>query len=163
MAMVSRKEISSSLIFILLGAGYLVYNTHYPLDTLNNPGPGLFPLILGGILTLLAIYQFAHVFQKSRLKEYQEKEQSQSVKEVLQSWKNESGPFFLAVTFAIYLILIPWMGFFISNFLFVVISSRLIGAQDWKRPVFLAIGIDLFCYLLFEIWLKLFLPRGHLI
>jgi len=163
MTMGPRKEITSSFTFILLGAGYLVYNTKYPLDTLNNPGPGVFPLILGGILTLLAIYQLAHVLQKSRLKEYQVKEQPQSVKGALQSWKKESGPLILAAAFAIYVILIPWMGFFISNFLFVVICSRLIGARDWKRPLFLAIGLDLFCYLLFEIWLKLSLPRGSLI
>lgn len=163
MAMVSRKEITSSLIFIMLGVGYLVYNTYYPLDTLNNPGPGVFPLILGSILILLAIYQLAHVLQKRRLKEYQVKEQPQSVKGTLRGLKNESGPFILGATFAIYIILLPWMGFFISNFLFVVICSRLIGARDWKRPLSLAIGIDLFCYLLFEIWLKLSLPRGHLI
>jgi hypothetical protein len=161
--MVPRKEITSSLIFILLGAGYLVYNTNYPLDTLNNPGPALFPLILGGILTLLAIYQLIHVFRKNRVKKCQGKVQPQSVRGALQSWKNESGPLILAGAFAIYLILIPWIGFFTSNFLFVVICSRLIGARDWKRPFSLAIGIDLFCYLLFEIWLKLSLPRGHLI
>jgi putative tricarboxylic transport membrane protein len=163
MTMILRKEITSSFIFILLGAGYLVYNTKNPLDTLNNPGPGLFPLILGVMLTLLAIYQMIQALQKNRVKEYQGKVQPQSVQGALQSWKNESGPLILAGAFAIYIILIPWMGFFISNFLFVVICSRLMGARDWKRPLFLAIGIDLFCYLLFEIWLKLSLPRGHLI
>ncbi|MBS3906968.1 MAG: tripartite tricarboxylate transporter TctB family protein [Syntrophaceae bacterium] len=161
--MISRKEITSSLVFILFGVGYLVYNTQYPLDTLNNPGPGLFPLIVGGLLTLLAIYQWIEAFQKPRGKDDHKKEKLPSIKGIFQKWKDETGPLLLMVVFAIYLFLIPWAGFFASNFLFVVISSRLLGSRDWKRPVSLAIGINLFCYLLFEIWLKLSLPRGVLV
>lgn len=161
--MSSRKEITSGLVFILLGLGYLAYNLKYPLDTLNNPGPGLFPLIIGGLFTLLAIYQLVHVLRISIPEEREGKVQLQSVKGIPHGWKRESRPLILAGAFVLYLILIPWAGFFVSNFLFVVICCRLMGARDWKRPLSLAAGINLFCYLLFDIWLKLSLPRGHLI
>lgn len=161
--MVPRKEITSSIVFTLFGLGYLGYNMMYPLDTLNNPGPGAFPLIIGGILTLLAFYQWIQVFKKSRRKKDDKvRVEHQSFKERLQGWKGETGPLTLTVVFTIYLLMVPSVGFFTSNFLFVVICSRLLGARDWIRPVSLAIGINLFCYLLFEIWLKLSLPRGVL-
>ncbi len=162
--MIPRKEIASGLVFILFGVGYLAYNTKYPLDTLNNPGPGVFPLIIGGLFTLLAIYQCIQAFREFKgKKENQEKEKLPHVKGIFQRWKGETGPLILVTVFAIYLLLIPRVGFFTSNLLFVVTCSRLIGARDWKGPVSLALGINLFCYLLFEIWLKLSLPGGFLL
>jgi hypothetical protein len=77
----------------------------------------------------------------------------------------ESGeikPLIQVGVFVIYLLIIKGVGFFISNFFFVVISSRLMGAKDWARPSALALGICLFCYLLFEVWLRWSLPRGLL-
>ena len=52
-----RKEIASSLALILFSAIFLVYTTRYPLDDWENPGPAVFPLILGGVLLLLAAWQ----------------------------------------------------------------------------------------------------------
>jgi hypothetical protein len=58
--------------------------------------------------------------------------------------------------------MIKWIGFFVSNFFFVIVASRLIGARSWGAPVALSAGINLFCYALFDLWLKLSFPRGVL-
>jgi len=161
--MVSSKEITSSLLFILLGVGYLAYDRSYPIDTWNNPGPGVFPLFVGGVLILLAAVQLLQTLRKPR-----DKDDRKSTRFTLKSAKaflEESGeikPLILVGVFVIYLLITKGIGFFISNFLFVVVSSRLMGARDWVRPSALALGICLFCYLLFEAWLKLSLPRGLL-
>jgi hypothetical protein len=55
-----------------------------------------------------------------------------------------------------------WIGFFVSTFLLVILSSRLMQAKDWGRPIALSAGVSLFCYFLFEVWLKLSFPRGIL-
>ena len=161
--MVTPKEITSSLVFILLGAGYLAYNTSYSVDTWNNPGSGVFPLIVGGVLILLAVGQLVQTLRKPR-KEDDRKISGFSLKSAraFLSKRGERKPFILVGVFVIYLLMIQGVGFFISNFIFVVISSRLMGAKDWARPVALALGVCLFCYLLFEVWLKLSLPRGLL-
>ena len=158
-----RKEISSSLFLLLLGIGYLAYNTQYSMETWSNPGPAVFPLIVGGIFILLA---FDHLIQGVRKGKGEEGRggagsRTGSVKAFLQE-SGEAKAFILIVVFILYLFLMKGVGFYISNLLFVVSSSRLLGARDWTRPLALAVGIDLFCYLLFEVWLKVSLPKGLL-
>ncbi len=55
--MTPRKEIASSLVLILFSLTFLIYTTRYPLDDWENPGPAVFPLILGGVLLFLAAWQ----------------------------------------------------------------------------------------------------------
>jgi hypothetical protein len=52
--MTPRKEIASSLVLILFSMTFLIYTARYPLETWESPGPAVFPLILGGILLILA-------------------------------------------------------------------------------------------------------------
>jgi putative tricarboxylic transport membrane protein len=159
----ARKEISGGLVLLLLGIGYLAYNTQYPMDTWSNPGPAVFPLIVGGVFILLAL---AHLVQGVRQGGWGDSGESSGsrtgfFRSVLQGCR-ESKAFTLIVIFILYLFLMKGVGFYLSSLLFVGVSSRLIGAKDWTKPLALAVGIDLFCYLLFEAWLKVSLPKGLL-
>jgi hypothetical protein len=58
--------------------------------------------------------------------------------------------------------MIQRVGFFVSTFLFVIFVSRLSDARDWWKPGLLSVGISVFCYLLFVVWLKLSFPNGLL-
>ncbi|MDI7258850.1 MAG: tripartite tricarboxylate transporter TctB family protein [Thermodesulfobacteriota bacterium] len=159
----TRKEITSSLVFIVFGLGYLIHNTMYSMDTWNSPGPGVFPLIVGGALILLAACQLFQSLRKPKKRDDPKSDglSIKSLKAFLQE-RGEAKPLILVVVFILYLLMVKWLGFFTSNSIFVVISSRLMGAKDWRKPVALAVGVGLFCYLLFEVWLKLSLPRGYL-
>ncbi len=53
--MTPRKDIASSLVLILFSLTFLIYTTRYPLDDWENPGPAVFPLLLGGVLLFLAV------------------------------------------------------------------------------------------------------------
>lgn len=161
--MITRKEMTGSLVFLLVGAGYLAYNTGYSLDTWNNPGPGVFPLMVGSVLMILAVCQLIQTLRRPKMGADQERVGSKikSVKAFFRE-SGEAKPFILVIVFILYLLMVKGVGFFVSNFLFVTVSSKLLGARDWRRPIALAAGIDLFSYLLFEVWLKLSLPRGYL-
>jgi len=161
--MIRRKEMTSSLLLLLFGAGYLAYNTMYSMDTWNNPGPAVFPLIVGGIFMILAACQLIQTLRKP-----EKKDDLKGVKlsrKSIAAYLQESGevkPLILIAVFILYLLMVSNAGFFTSNLIFVVISSRLMGARDWGRPLALGVGVCLFCYLLFEVWLKLSLPKGFL-
>ena len=164
MTMAVRREILSSLVLIAFGAVFLLYDIKYPLDQLANPGPGAFPLMVGAVWVILAVWQLIQALRRtpSLAGERVNKRDAQTTKGVLQETKKEGKVLFMIAVFMIYLVMIKWVGFFTSNFLFVIISSRLMGARGWKGPVTLSAGISLFCYLLFEVWLKLSFPRGIL-
>jgi putative tricarboxylic transport membrane protein len=154
MVVFSRKEVLSSLALVLFGAVFLLYDTKYPLDELANPGPGVFPLLVGAVLVILTLWQLVRSFRRTG--------QVRTGAETLSRNGNEARVLLMVAVFIVYLLAVTWVGFFASNFLFVIVSSRLLGAKGWKGPVLLSLGIDIFCYLLFEVWLKVSFPRGIL-
>jgi putative tricarboxylic transport membrane protein len=158
--MAIRKEIVGSLVPVLFGAGFLLYDTQYPLDNWANPGPAVFPFLVGSVLVVLSVWQLVRAGRKP--KPERSKAKIPSVKEFLQSNKGKMKALLMIAVFIVYLLMVQWVGFFVSNFLFVVTSSRLMKARDWRGPLSLSLGVNLFCYLLFEVWLKLSFPRGIL-
>ena len=69
----------------------------------------------------------------------------------------------MILAIGVYILGVSHVGFLTSTFFLILFASRLSGARDWLRPVLFSLGILLVCYLLFEVWLKLALPRGWLI
>ena len=162
--MAIRKGIVSSLVLILFGVFFLLYDIKYPMDIWANPGPGIFPLMVGAVLVILAAWQLVRDIREPKPEEAKESHEGtgRSIGEFLQRYRVETKPLLMTAVFVAYLLMVEWVGFFISNFLFVIISSKLMGARDWGRPVALSAGVKLFCYFLFEVWLKLSFPRGVL-
>ncbi len=164
--MAIRKNIASSIVAALLGAGFLLYNIQYPLDAFSNPGPGVFPLIVGAVLVILGALQLILDIRKPEQMDCEEKGRGtisiRSLRGCLRKDHAERGILLMIGVFILYLLMVKWVGFFVSTFLFVVVTSRLMGARSWGVPMLLSAGINIFCYFLFAVWLKLFLPRGIL-
>lgn len=160
--MTPRKEIASSLVLILFSLTFLVYTTRYPLDDWANPGPAVFPLLLGGVLLLLAAWQLIRALlvpgKPNREEEIRSK--VKALKAFLRENQGEAKVILLTALLILYIFFVRWLGFFVSTFLLVILSSRLMEAKDWIRPIVLSAGVGLFCYFLFEVWLKLSFPRG---
>lgn len=162
--MTARKEIASNLVVILFAAVFLVYTTRYPLDTWESPGPAVFPLILGAALMILAAGQLVHALWKFTRKGDRDKHKKsgRAAEESLLHNSGDGKALRMIALFILYLLSMQWIGFFVSTLLFGVITSRLTETIDWGKPVLLSAGITLFCYLLFEVWLKMPFPRGIL-
>ena len=157
-----RKEIASSLVLILFSLTFLVYTTRYPLDDWANPGPAVFPLLLGGVLLLLAAWQLIRALLAPGKPDREERKSSKvkALKAFLRENQGEAKVIILTALLILYIFLVQWLGFFVSTFLLAILSSRLMEAKDWIRPIVLSAGVGLFCYFLFEVWLKLSFPRG---
>jgi len=67
--------------------------------------------------------------------------------------------------FALYAVALPWLGFRIATLLFVGGTNALLdpprGAKGWLRALVLAFVTTLVCWLVFEHWLSVLLPRGR--
>lgn len=162
--MTPRKEIVSSLVLILFSLTFLVYTTRYPLDDWENPGPAVFPLLLGGVLLLLAAWQLIRAFLAPKTPDRGGEKGSKvkALKAFLREDQGESKVLILTSLLVLYILMMQWIGFFVCTFLLVILSSRLMETKDWIRPIVLSVGVGLFCYFLFEVWLKLSFPRGVL-
>jgi putative tricarboxylic transport membrane protein len=160
-----RKEIASSLVLILFSAIFLIYTTRYPLDTWESPGPAVFPLILGAVLLILAAWQLIRALLSPKTSGQAGAAMGRRIdalKTFLRDNQGEAKVLSLAAMLILYILMMQWIGFFVSTFLLVIFSSRLMEARDWGKPIALAAGVGIFCYLLFEVWIKLSFPRGIL-
>jgi putative tricarboxylic transport membrane protein len=162
--MIPRKEIAGSFVLILFSLTFLIYTTRYPLETWESPGPAAFPLILGGVLLILASWQMirALLAPKPAQPAGGKASAKKALKEFLHDNAGEAKVLALTIMLILYILLMQWLGFFVSTFLLVVFTSRLMETGEWGRPIALAAGVGLFCYLLFEVWIKLSFPRGLL-
>ena len=162
--MTPRKEIASSLALIAFSAVFLVYTSRYPLDDWENPGPAVFPLLLGGVLLILSAWQLVCALLAPRplAEAGKRRKGTAALLEFLRENRGEAKVVRLAAMLVLYVLLMPWIGFFVCSFLLALITSRLTEARDWGKPLLMSAGLVLFCYLLFDVWLKLSLPRGIL-
>lgn len=162
--MTPRKDIASSLVLIFFSLTFLIYTTRYPLDDWENPGPAVFPLLLGSVLLLLAAWQLIHAFLSLKAPHRRGGKESKvkAVKAFLHNNQGEAKVLILTSLLILYIFMMQWIGFFVSTFLLVILASRLMEAKDWVRPVVLSAGVCLFCYFLFVVWIKLSFPGGIL-
>lgn len=57
-SLLQKKDFYASLLMILLGAGVALNSTTYSLGTLTHMGPGMFPFMLGIVLTFVGLLIF---------------------------------------------------------------------------------------------------------
>jgi putative tricarboxylic transport membrane protein len=163
--MTIRKETACNLVLIILGAGFLLYTLEYPLDSWENPGPGVFPFAAGIVFMGLAGWQLFRGLRNPETSDHDEgiiRIDSKSIKKFLQRNEGEKKALTMIAILVLYLLAVQWIGFFVSTLAFVIIFSRLTQTEGWGKPVALSVGVSLFSYLLFEVWLKMSLPRGLL-
>lgn len=61
-----------------------------------------------------------------------------------------------------YLVILPWLGFALTTFLFTVFSIKILGTYQWLLPIAVALLTAGLSTLVFQIWLDLRLPGGLL-
>jgi hypothetical protein len=159
-----RRDLRGGLALAALGVAYLAYGIRYPMDTLATPGPGIFPRAAGALVAALAGWQVVRA--ALALKAHRSEEArppgpaaAHDPPRDADEWK----PILMVATLVVYLLVVNGLGFLVSTGIVVIACSKLMATPGWRTPVLLALGAAISCYVLFEVWLKVPLPRGLLI
>jgi putative tricarboxylic transport membrane protein len=157
----ARRDRWSAAGLAALALAYLVANRGHALDTLAAPGPGVFPLLAGVALLLVAIWQLVGAGTPKS-----------SPAALLPGPGCPAGPAPaapphrapLAMTGVLvaYAASIGVLGFLAASAALVVVAARLMGAREWWRPVLLAVVVVIATHLVFATWLGVPLPPGRL-
>jgi putative tricarboxylic transport membrane protein len=136
-------------IALLLGGIFLWEAFNYDRGTLEQPGPGFYPMSVGILLVIASLGSLV----TDLLKPAQGKLDLPKGREL---WRVLS---VTAGTVA-YVLLLPYAGHLLSAILVVFIVLHTLGMPSWFMKIGLTIAIALGSYYLFDIVLKVSLPRG---
>jgi putative tricarboxylic transport membrane protein len=144
----------SGLVLSILAAFICWGAIHLPYGSIRNPGPGFYPLWLGIILGGMSI---GLIINTTRQKEGA-RVLRDIVSEKIRWWK----VLLTVVALVFYGCVMNYIGFLLVTFLFMAFLLRSIDPQLWKAVFGWAFVGSGGSYLIFDIWMKLRLPKGFL-
>lgn len=141
----SQKDFWAGLMFIAFGVAFAWGATAYNIGTAARMGPGYFPIILGVLLAVIG----AVVCLQALGKVTNPTERVGSI-----AWK----PFLLVLgSVVVFGLIVLKLGLLIAIIALILIASRA-DITSWKQAIVLAIGMAIFCYLVFVLGIKLQFP-----
>jgi putative tricarboxylic transport membrane protein len=146
-----RAEKVTSLLLILFALFIGFESRKYPVGAIDNPGPGFLPLLLGVAMAVMAVALAVTVWTNG----------DDRVRRPF--WPEREGLSKVSLTFAVILLftaLLEVTGYMVNIFFLFLVLLGPIGRQKWTLSISIATGATLACYLLFDKWLMIPLPRG---
>lgn len=147
-----RYEKFISLFWLFLGFVIIIGAIKIGLGSLNNPGGGLFILILGTCLSLLALINFIRSHSKW----------IKSNRPMIRTWTDLKWEkaLYIMIALTIYTFIISTLGYCLSTFFLLMFLFNTFEHQKWKVVAFEAILSVFLSYILFGILLEVRFPRG---
>ena len=148
-----RTEFFHALFWLCVGIITTFSSTRYSLGSFSDPGPGALPFVLGLIFILLAsIYVVTSLLGRAP------RDPTNSFT-LGTGWRKT---LWVIVALVVSAIAFESLGFLITVFLLITVSMLLMEPRRWRLAVFMGLASSLGSYVIFDIWLKVQLPRGIL-
>lgn len=155
MQVISRSMgyIGAGIVGILLSSGYLHMTLELPMGEMDQPGAGVFPLLVAGILFVASVSALWEGWQR--------RENSPALD--LPEGSDRTRLLKMIGLLLIYFLAIPWAGFSLSSILFCTLLIRLLSTLGWKRCLLYSFLMTAVIHLIFITILKVPMPAGVLI
>jgi hypothetical protein len=147
----NQKDFFSGLLFMAIGVGFAWSASHYSIGNAAKMGPGYFPLLLGGVLTVLGgVLVFkALVF-----------ETEDGGRIGLWAWRPVGFVVLANLVFGVMIgglssVGIPPMGLVLAIFAATILAAKAGSDFRWKEVLLQAVVLALGSYLVFVVLLKL--------
>jgi putative tricarboxylic transport membrane protein len=143
----------------------LVYESmalNMPRGTFAYPGPGLFPMIIGGFMIAMALGCLVQEIVPRMREKKPEASSLPSADANDPEERNVAKTFQLTALLIGYILVLKPLGFPIAICAFLVIAIRIFGYRKWLPTLVMAALITVVSYLSFVLWLAVPLPMGIL-
>lgn len=148
-----RSDLFTSIVWFLIGLGFTLGGLRLGFGNFGAPGPGFLPTLVGGILSGLSMGLFFRSFLvKTELHAVSFWKEKGSWKKVL----------FTLLSLILYLVLLDYLGYILTTFLFLGYLIKFIGKRGWRLSIFVSIFATLVSYIVFAQWMEVRLPNGIL-
>ncbi len=144
-----NKHALEGILFSTLGVFLLVYSlyNHYQIEVAWKLSPYLFPVLIALLLIVASIGLFLQGRGRTKTNDSLERDGLKRI------------AFFTGLVFLYYIVL-PFLGFIITNILVLSLIFIYLKLRSWWRVALLSIGITLILYLVFQTLLHVRLPIG---
>jgi hypothetical protein len=148
-----RKETMTFFLWLTFCLFVCVESWRLGLGSFKMPGPGFIPFgaaLCTGLITLILLVQEK---VKGAIKQTSPFFEGKRVKKVI----------YTVLSLFLYPVFLSQIGFFLSTLFFVGFSLAVIEPQRRRVALAISIGAAIACYLLFDVLLRIQLPRGMLV
>jgi hypothetical protein len=142
----------SGVVFLIGAVLICLGSARLPYGGIHNPGPGFFPVWIG---ILLGSMSLALLVKTSR-----QREQARTIKELLSERVRWRKVLCVLLALILYTVLIQYAGFLVVTFFFIAFLLRFVDPQPWRKVIVWGLIGSGGCYLLFDVWMRLRLPKG---
>jgi putative tricarboxylic transport membrane protein len=137
---------------LVFSAGYLGMSFQFPFGQLDQPGAGVFPVIVAVILILACLTTLWEGWQMDK-----------AVQVDLPDGTDRKRLLSLIGLLFGYILMLPWLGQIIVSMLFCVLLLRVLSDLGWLRILAYSLVMSIALYAAFVILLKVPMPRGMLV
>lgn len=149
----SKGYIGAGIVGVLLSSGYLHMTLELPMGEMDQPGAGVFPVLVAAILFVTSVSALWEGWQR--------RENSPALD--LPKGSDRIRLLKMIGLLLIYFLAIPWAGFSLSSILFCILLIRLLSTLSWKQSGLYAFLMTAILHLIFITALKVPMPAGILI
>jgi hypothetical protein len=146
------RDTGSSLVFLIVGLSFVAGGLRMGLGPLNAPGAGFFPMVVGGLFSLLS----GALLVKTLAADKTDGEKANFWREE-RSWIRIS---LSLLSLVFFLAALNSLGYILTTALFILFLLKVVGKKGWKVSILIAIAASLGSYALFRMGLGVLLPKG---
>lgn len=140
-------------LWLTLGIFICIMSLRLGIGDLHMPGAGFAPLIAGTLLAVSGLIMILSTFSRQFVDE--------KISSLLVT-KGKRDPIFALSALFGYMLLLEYLGFLITSFIFLMALFKIKDTKRWAGPLGITISTVVVSYLVFYMWLKLPLPEGLL-
>ena len=114
----------------------------------DGPQAGFFPFYIGLFILGASIVNFWHSWTEIPRDQ------------VFASWGQLTQVMSVVIPSAIYVVLVPWIGMYVSSMLLIGVFMKWLGRYGWPMVLLVAVGVPVITFVVFERWFLVPLPKG---
>jgi hypothetical protein len=116
----------------------------------EGPRAGFLPFYFGLLILIGSAVNFWNIYRTA------------DYKALFAEWGQLYSVLMVVVPTAIYVFAIPYIGIYVASVFLIAVFMRWIGKYGWGMVAALSLGVPLFCFIVFERWFLVSLPKGPL-
>jgi hypothetical protein len=115
----------------------------------EGPRAGFFPFSVGLLILVSGIINLVQALAVPKA-------------ELFATWPQLRQVLSVIIPTTIYVLLVPWLGLYVSSFLLIAVFMRWLGHYRWPIVAAVSVGVPVVSYVMFEKWFLVALPKGPL-